>query len=161
MITTKELRNKIIELDSLLIISQNKILRLIGSDFAESVLYIFENSIKSRVDNRPRKAIQASRDYSNNLIDLDELNDFHEMVLDCLVEYTGVYGIKSKEIVIRSIKSAYYASSPNFYSLIRVSDTALSAVWETDKKGSSEKRNRKSYELEKQKQIEIIKKYLQ
>ena len=46
---------------------QKKDLRLLSADYAERVLPIFE---KERAgDDRPRKAIQASRDYTNGLID--------------------------------------------------------------------------------------------
>jgi len=45
--------------------------RLIAADFAESVLHIYEEEYQN--DDRPRKAIQAARDYANNVIDKEEL----------------------------------------------------------------------------------------
>ena len=45
----------------------NNIYRLIAADFAESVLHIYEKEYPN--DNRPRLAIQASRDYANGVID--------------------------------------------------------------------------------------------
>jgi hypothetical protein len=47
-------------------------IRLMAADFAESVLHIFE--AKYPTDDRPRKAIQATRDYTNGLITLEQLN---------------------------------------------------------------------------------------
>ena len=47
------------------------IYRLIAADFAESVLHLFEEKYPN--DDRPRKAIQAARDYANGLIGSDEL----------------------------------------------------------------------------------------
>ena len=46
--------------------------RLISADFAESVLHIFEEKFPN--DDRPRKAIQAVRDYANGLISKEELD---------------------------------------------------------------------------------------
>jgi len=45
--------------------------RLIAADFAESVLHIFES--KRPGDDRPRKAIQAARDFANGAITAEEL----------------------------------------------------------------------------------------
>ena len=51
---------------SLLAPEQIKDLRLFAADCAESVLHIFEGAHPD--DNRPRLAIQASRDFANGLI---------------------------------------------------------------------------------------------
>ena len=48
----------------------DKTKRLIAADFAESVLHIFES--KRPGDDRPRKAIKASRDFANGLISDEE-----------------------------------------------------------------------------------------
>jgi hypothetical protein len=46
---------------------KDKEIRLFAADVAESVLHIYENKYPN--DDRPRKAIQAARDYANGLID--------------------------------------------------------------------------------------------
>lgn len=51
---------------------KDKEIRLMAADFTESVLHIFEKEYQN--DDRPRKAIQASRDYAYGLISMDELN---------------------------------------------------------------------------------------
>ena len=56
-----------LEQRSLLAPEQIKDLRLFAADCAESVLHIFEGAHPG--DNRPRLAIQASRDFANGLID--------------------------------------------------------------------------------------------
>ena len=45
----------------------DKEIRLFAADCAESVLHIYEDKYPG--DDRPRKAIQAARDYANGLID--------------------------------------------------------------------------------------------
>jgi len=50
---------------------KDKEIRLFAADCSESVLHIYEN--KYRNDDRPRKAIQAARDYANGVIGKDEL----------------------------------------------------------------------------------------
>jgi hypothetical protein len=45
--------------------------RLIAADFAESVLHIFES--RRPGDDRPRKAIQAARDFANGEINAEEM----------------------------------------------------------------------------------------
>ncbi len=47
------------------------IYRLIAADIAESVLYLFEKEYPN--DDRPRKAIQAAKDFANELIDIKDL----------------------------------------------------------------------------------------
>jgi hypothetical protein len=49
----------------------DSIKRLIAADFAESVLHIFES--KRQGDDRPRKAIQAARDFANGKIEIKEM----------------------------------------------------------------------------------------
>jgi len=44
--------------------------RLMAADFAEQVLHIYEDKYPN--DNRPRKAIQAARDYANGLISKED-----------------------------------------------------------------------------------------
>jgi hypothetical protein len=51
---------------------KDKEIRLMAADFAESVLHLFEAEYPT--DDRPRKAIQAARDYANGLITLEQLN---------------------------------------------------------------------------------------
>ena len=51
--------------------SQNRDIRLLMCDWAESVLHIFEEHYPD--DNRPRLAIKAARDYANGLIDDDAM----------------------------------------------------------------------------------------
>ena len=51
---------------------KDKEIRLFAADCAELVLPIFEKDYPK--DNRPRKAIQAARDYANGLIGAEELN---------------------------------------------------------------------------------------
>lgn len=51
--------------------SSDQVKRLIAADFAESVLHIFES--KRPGDDRPRKAIQAARDFANSEISADEM----------------------------------------------------------------------------------------
>ena len=51
--------------------SQNRDMRLLMCDWAESVLHIFEEHYPD--DNRPRLAIKAARDYANGLIDDDAM----------------------------------------------------------------------------------------
>ena len=50
---------------------KDKEIRLFAADCAELVLHIFENRYPN--DDRPRKAIQAARDYANGVIDKYEL----------------------------------------------------------------------------------------
>ena len=50
---------------------KDKEIRLFAADCAESVLHIFENIYPN--DDLPRKAIQAARDYANDLISKSEL----------------------------------------------------------------------------------------
>jgi hypothetical protein len=50
---------------------KDKEIRLFAADCAESVLHIYEKQYPN--DDRPRKAIQAARDYANELIGKDEL----------------------------------------------------------------------------------------
>jgi hypothetical protein len=50
---------------------KDKEIRLFAADCAELVLHIFENRYPN--DDRPRKAIQAARDYANGVIGKDEL----------------------------------------------------------------------------------------
>jgi hypothetical protein len=50
---------------------KDKEIRLFAADCAESVLHIYENRYPN--DDRPRKAIQAARDYANGVIGKDEL----------------------------------------------------------------------------------------
>lgn len=57
----------------------DKTARLFAADCAEHVLPIFEK--KYPTDNRPRKAIQAARDYANGLIDAKELEAAWEAAL--------------------------------------------------------------------------------
>jgi hypothetical protein len=52
---------------------KDKEIRLFATDCAEMVLPIYEKQYPN--DNRPRKAIQAARDYANGLITAEELND--------------------------------------------------------------------------------------
>lgn len=49
------------------VIGHDKEIRLMAADFAESVLHIYEKEYFE--DFRPRKAIQAARDFANGLID--------------------------------------------------------------------------------------------
>jgi hypothetical protein len=49
----------------------DKEIRLMAADFAESVLHIFEE--KYPEDKRPRKAINAARDFANGLITVEQL----------------------------------------------------------------------------------------
>ena len=51
---------------------KNKEIRLFAADCAELVLPIYENKYPD--DDRPRKAIQAARDYANGLISPEELD---------------------------------------------------------------------------------------
>ena len=51
---------------------KDKEIRLFAADCAELVLHIFEKEYPN--DDRPRKAIQAARDYANGLINVEELN---------------------------------------------------------------------------------------
>jgi hypothetical protein len=51
---------------------KDKEIRLFAADCAESVLHIYENRYPN--DDRPRKAIQAARDYANGVIGKDELS---------------------------------------------------------------------------------------
>ena len=51
---------------------KDKEIRLFASDCAESVLHIYEEQYPN--DDRPRKAIQAARDYANGVIGKDELD---------------------------------------------------------------------------------------
>ena len=51
---------------------KDKEIRLFAADCAESVLHIYENRYPN--DDRPRKAIQAARDYANGVIGKDELD---------------------------------------------------------------------------------------
>lgn len=55
---------------------KDKEIRLFAADCAESVLHIYENEYPN-ID-RPRKAIQAARDYANGLISKDELDAARE-----------------------------------------------------------------------------------
>jgi hypothetical protein len=50
---------------------KDKEIRLFSADCAESVLHIYEKRYPN--DDRPRKAIQAARDYANGVIGKDEL----------------------------------------------------------------------------------------
>jgi hypothetical protein len=50
---------------------KDKEIRLFAADCAESDLHIYENKYPN--DDRPRKAIQAARDYANGVIGKDEL----------------------------------------------------------------------------------------
>ena len=50
---------------------KDKEIRLFAADCAESVLHIYEKQYPN--DDRPRKAIQAARDYVNGVIGKDEL----------------------------------------------------------------------------------------
>jgi hypothetical protein len=50
----------------------DKEIRLMAADFTESVLHIFEE--KYPEDNRPRKAINAARDFANGLIIAEQLD---------------------------------------------------------------------------------------
>jgi hypothetical protein len=50
---------------------KDKEIRLFAADCAESVLHIYEKQYPN--DDRPRKAIQAARDYANGVIGKDEL----------------------------------------------------------------------------------------
>ena len=50
---------------------KDKEIRLFAADCAELVLHIFEKEYPN--DDRPRKAIQAARDYANGLINAEEL----------------------------------------------------------------------------------------
>jgi hypothetical protein len=51
---------------------KDKEIRLFVADCAESVLHIYEKKYPN--DDRPRKAIQAARDYANGVIGKDELD---------------------------------------------------------------------------------------
>jgi hypothetical protein len=51
---------------------KDKEIRLFAADCAESVLHIYEKQYPN--DDRPRKAIQAARDYANGVVDKDELD---------------------------------------------------------------------------------------
>jgi hypothetical protein len=51
---------------------KDKEIRLFAADCAESVLHIYEKKYPN--DDRPRKAIQAARDYANGVIGKDELD---------------------------------------------------------------------------------------
>ena len=51
---------------------KDKEIRLFAADCAESVLHIYEKQYPN--DDRPRKAIQAARDYANGLINEDKLS---------------------------------------------------------------------------------------
>jgi hypothetical protein len=51
---------------------KDKEIRLFSADCAESVLHIYEKRYPN--DDRPRKAIQAARDYANGVIGKDELD---------------------------------------------------------------------------------------
>jgi hypothetical protein len=51
---------------------KDKEIRLFAADCAESVLHIYEKQYPN--DDRPRKAIQAARDYANGVIGKDELD---------------------------------------------------------------------------------------
>ncbi len=50
---------------------KDKEIRLFAADCAESVLHIYEKKYPN--DDRPRKAVQAARDYANGVIGKDEL----------------------------------------------------------------------------------------
>ncbi len=50
---------------------KDKEIRLFAADCAESILHIYEKQYPN--DDRPRKAIQAARDYANGVIGKDEL----------------------------------------------------------------------------------------
>jgi hypothetical protein len=58
----------------------DKEIRLMVADFAESVLHIFEE--KYPEDNRPKKAINAARDFANGLITAEQLDAAWEAVRD-------------------------------------------------------------------------------
>lgn len=50
---------------------KDKEIRLFAADCADMVLYVYEKDYPK--DDRPRKAIQAARDYANGLINAEEL----------------------------------------------------------------------------------------
>ncbi len=61
--------------------------RLIAADFAETVLHIFES--KRPGDDRPRKAIQAARDYANGVIKLPAMQEARADAADAAAAYAA------------------------------------------------------------------------
>jgi hypothetical protein len=68
---------------------KDKEIRLFAADCAESVLHIYEKQYPN--DDRPRKAIQAARDYANGVIGTHELFQAMAMarVAEKLARYVG------------------------------------------------------------------------
>ena len=58
---------------------KDKEIRLFAADCADMVLPIYEKQHPN--DDRPRKAIQAARDYANGLISVEELGDARDAAL--------------------------------------------------------------------------------
>ena len=61
-----------------------KFSRLLAADFAEHVLPIFEKEYPN--DDRPRRAIQAARDYAEGKIDIYQLDDAAEAAWEAAFE---------------------------------------------------------------------------
>jgi hypothetical protein len=59
---------------------KDKEIRLFAADCAESVLHIYEKQYPN--DARPRKAIQAARDYANGVITMEELDAARDAAWD-------------------------------------------------------------------------------
>jgi hypothetical protein len=73
---------------------KEKEIRLFAADCAESVLHIYEEQYPN--DDRPRKAIQAARDYANGVIGTHEL--FQAMAMARVAENLARYVGKIEEM---------------------------------------------------------------
>jgi hypothetical protein len=73
---------------------KDKEIRLFAADCAESVLHIYENKYPN--DDRPRKAIQAARNYANGVITLKELAAARDAAWDAARDAAGDAGYAAR-----------------------------------------------------------------
>jgi hypothetical protein len=86
---------------------ENKV-RLFAADIAERVLHIFEE--KRPDDDRPRKAIQAARDFANGKIDEDACKDTCKAAREAVREvYDAAYAASVAASEVYASDNAYVA----------------------------------------------------
>ncbi len=83
--------------------------RLIAADFAESVLHIFES--KRPGDDRPRKAIQAARDFANGLITDEERQKARASAASDAAAYAAASASDAASAAYAASAAAYAAAA--------------------------------------------------
>ena len=115
---------------------KDKEIRLFAADCAELVLHIFENRYPN--DDRPRKAIQAARDYANGVIDKYELAAARDAAWDAARaaardaawDAAGVAAWDAARVAARVAARAAARDAARVAARVAAGDAAGDAAWD-------------------------------